>query len=108
MSRALILPGDLPLIAANSIRMVASQLNEHVAVVPHWQGQKGHPVGFRHECLSQLRQLCGDAGAASVLAERRKTGEVLDMQLQDEGIVRDIDTVGDLTRAEINLSLRDT
>jgi molybdenum cofactor cytidylyltransferase len=100
----LILPGDLPLIRPHSIQSVAHALESHAAscavVVPHWHERHGHPVGFRRECFTALMALSGDAGAASVVKQHRLAGDVLDLPLDDVGIVTDIDTVDDLAHAE--------
>ncbi|MFT3760976.1 nucleotidyltransferase family protein [Thauera sp.] len=96
----LILPGDLPLIRAESLRHVALALNEHPVVVPHHRYRRGHPVGFRRECLAALRTLTGDAGAASVVRTYRDRGRVLDLSLDDPGIAFDVDSLDDLREAE--------
>lgn len=92
----LILPGDLPLIAPQSIQAIAARLDEWLSVVPSWNGQPGHPVAFRHECLESLRQLNGPSGASSVLKSLRVLNRILDLPLEDQGICLDVDTVDDL------------
>src|SRR5512140_947872 len=46
----LVLPGDLPLVQPQTLRAVAAALAQHAIVVPHFHGQRGHPVGFAAEC----------------------------------------------------------
>lgn len=96
----LILPGDLPLVTAHSVRLVAASLASHPVVVPHWLGRQGHPVGFRSECLNALLQLSGESGAASIVRAHRGKGEVLDLALDDRGVVMDVDTLDDLADVE--------
>ncbi len=96
----LILPGDLPLILSQSIQAVAARLDGYLSVVPSWNGQSGHPVAFRHECLESLRQLNGPLGASSVLKSLRALNRVLDLPLEDSGICLDVDTVDDLLQVE--------
>jgi molybdenum cofactor cytidylyltransferase len=96
----LVLPADLPLIRPGSLRRVAALLDGHAVVVPRRGPAPGHPVGFARQCLAQLLQLRGDAGARSVVEHYRARGAVHDEALEDDGIVMDIDTVDDLARIE--------
>jgi molybdenum cofactor cytidylyltransferase len=100
----LILPGDLPLVQAQTLRAVAAALAHHAAVVPVFQGQRGHPVGFARRCGPALAQLSGDKGAGSVL--RAQTA--IEIIVNDEGCVADIDTLTDLQRASQLLAQRRT
>ena len=104
----LILPGDLPLVGPQSLLRVADSLATHPVVLPFWNGQQGHPVGFRKECRAALMALHGDVGAAAIVRAHRHDGQVLTLQLDDPGIALDIDTPADLTRAEAMLAARRT
>lgn len=100
----LILPADLPLIDAATLRRVANSLRHASVVLPMHKGQRGHPVGFAAECLSQLRALKGDQGALSVVSSRAAgpdgASRVLRLEIDDPGIIFDIDTVNALRQAE--------
>jgi molybdenum cofactor cytidylyltransferase len=96
----LILPGDLPLVRADSLRAVATALATHAVVLPMFQGQQGHPVGFGAECRDALLLLSGPQGAALVARAQKMAGRALALELDDAGIVTDIDTLPDLARAE--------
>lgn len=100
----LILPGDLPLIGAPSLLRVAQALAEQPVVVPTFQGERGHPVGFARECFDALATLSGEAGAASVVQRYRQEGRALLLPLDDPGILTDIDTLSDLQRARALLA----
>lgn len=102
----LILPGDLPLVGADSLRQVARALAAATVVQPFCNGRQGHPVGFGRPCYEALARLSGDTGAAAVVAARRLAGEVLALALDDPGIVADIDTLEDLAWAESLLAAR--
>lgn len=99
----LILPGDLALVTSDSLLRVAQGLAGHPVVQPFWNGRRGHPVGFGAECFAALTALCGDMGAAAVVQEYRRNGQVLELQVDDSGIVTDIDTLEDLASAEASL-----
>jgi molybdenum cofactor cytidylyltransferase len=102
----LILPGDLPLVRAQSLLQVARELASQPVVMPFWNGQRGHPVGFRAECFEALALLRGDTGAASVVRTYRKVKAVRELNLDDPGITADIDTLENLAQAEMLLSSR--
>lgn len=100
----LILPGDLPLVRPQSLMAVAQGLATHPVVVPLWNGQQGHPVGFGGECRVALMALGGDVGAAAIMRAHRQAGTVRALQLDDPGIAMDIDTLDDLAQAEALLA----
>jgi len=84
----LVLPADLPLIHPNTLLQVAQALKTHTAVVPTWQGERGHPVGFAASCLEALLALGGDLGARAVV---QRYGAHL-LAVEDAGCVHDVDT----------------
>jgi molybdenum cofactor cytidylyltransferase len=102
----LILPGDLPLVRPESLQAVAAALMKHSVVVPRYQGTAGHPVGFAASCREALLQLAGAQGAAPVVRAQRALNAVADVDLDDIGIVTDIDTVQALAEAERLLAQR--
>ena len=95
----LILPGDLPLIRSETLRAIALAPPSAVTV-PMYQGQRGHPVRFAAGCGPELLRLQGNNGAAPVLRSQAAMNSVAFMDLDDVGIVTDIDTLDDLARAE--------
>jgi molybdenum cofactor cytidylyltransferase len=98
----LVLPGDLPLVAPQSLRAVAAALADASLVLPMYQGARGHPVGFGPEHGPALQALSGAEGAAAIVRAARP----LRLELDDPGIVTDIDTVADLELAERLLAAR--
>ena len=97
----LILPGDLPAIAASSLRAVASALQAGRSVVrPRIAGQWGHPVGFSAAWKDQLLQLTGDSGAQSVVRAAQAQGQLHALTLQDWGAVADTDTLAALAQVQ--------
>jgi molybdenum cofactor cytidylyltransferase len=96
LSSVLVMPADLPWVLPHSVRAVAHALREtdDGIVVPVTEsGERGHPVGFSSRHFDALSELTGDAGARALLA----THPVRRLLLDDPGILRDIDTPGDLT-----------
>jgi molybdenum cofactor cytidylyltransferase len=95
----LILPADLPLIQAHTLLAVAAAVQQHEVVVPRYDGQQGHPVGFSAVCRNDLLQLTGDQGARAVVAKY----EVCRLDVNDEGCVLDVDTVDILNQVETRM-----
>jgi molybdenum cofactor cytidylyltransferase len=92
----LVLPGDMPFVRADSLVRVAQGLRDHPVAFARHAGRRGHPVAFRAELRDDLLALTGDAGARSVVA--RHGGVAVD--LDDPGVLQDIDTLDDLAAAQ--------
>jgi molybdenum cofactor cytidylyltransferase len=92
----LVLPGDMPFIRPASLRAVADALDQQPIAFAQHRGRRGHPVGFGAEMFSELVMLKGDEGARRLLA-RYPTAAV---ELDDPGVLFDIDTVDDLAEAQ--------
>jgi len=101
----LILPADLPLISSSSLRAMAFA-PPCAVTVPIYQGQRGHPVRFGLECLSDLMNLQGNQGAAQLIRSQEATDSIATIDLDDVGCVMDVDTLDDLQRAQAVLFSR--
>ena len=84
----LILPADLPLVQADTLRQVAQALRAHTVVVPVFEGQRGHPVGFAAGCGPALMALTEDDGAKAVV--RAQCAYLF--ETNDPGCIHDVDT----------------
>ncbi len=93
----LVLPADLPLVRSETLLEVARALARHPVVVPVFEGQRGHPVGFDARCGPDLRNLKGNRGGAQVIA----AWGAIELIVNDAGVCFDIDTVSDLARAQV-------
>ncbi|CAB3648633.1 hypothetical protein R8871_00828 [Paraburkholderia graminis C4D1M] len=84
---------DMPRIQPSTIEAVARTLDGGASIVaPFYEGQRGHPVGFGAEHREALMSLDGDSGARSLLM----SGRVVRLDVDDAGVLRDVDTPGDL------------
>jgi molybdenum cofactor cytidylyltransferase len=94
----LILPADLPLVLPRTVQAVAQALmaGTHDVVVPTFQGERGHPVGFTAACRDDLLALHGDQGARAVV----RAHAVQLLAVDDAGCVLDVDTPAALARAQ--------
>ncbi len=88
--------GDMPFLEPATVARVADslRLGPHVIVAPSFGGRRGHPVGFGRVLLPDLLALDGDQGARALLADHAT--EVLLLECDDEGILLDVDSTGDL------------
>jgi len=88
--------GDMPFVHPDTIAKVAAAIERgELIAVPTCQGERGHPVGLSERLQSELLAIQGDEGAREVI--RRHAGEICLIACdEDAGILRDIDTRGDL------------
>jgi|SRR5579864_218745 len=88
---------DMPFIRPETIRIIAKALSEGAAIAaPSYRGERGHPVGFARRFLDELSGLSGDAGARDIL--KQHPDWVTLYEVDDPGVLRDIDRPSDLTR----------
>ncbi|MEO8936404.1 MAG: nucleotidyltransferase family protein [Burkholderiaceae bacterium] len=99
----LIALGDMPFVAPKTIRMIADTLiggstaGRARIVAPSYAGRRGHPVCFDNSFHDALAGLHGDTGATVLMGMH----SVMLLACDDPGVVRDIDTQDDLTRARM-------
>lgn len=88
---------DMPYIKPETICAVANKMTDGASIViPTFQNQRGHPVGFSTKFRSDLESLQGDEGARSII--KRYGDEIYLLPTDDAGILADIDTPADLTQ----------
>jgi len=91
----LIALADMPYVQSATVSLVASQITKATTiVVPSFEEQRGHPVGFGLRYFAELQQLSGDSGARAIV--QRHPEHVRLLAVDDRGIVTDIDTPADL------------
>ena len=89
--------GDMPFVEAATIAAVYRRIADGAPIaapVLRASGQRGHPVGFARALRAELAAIDGDEGARAVIARHRAT--IVSIEVDDPGIVRDIDTPSDL------------
>jgi molybdenum cofactor cytidylyltransferase len=85
--------GDMPFVAPATIAALCDALNGGAAIaVPVCGGKRGNPIGFGSAHLPALLALGGDEGARRIV----RTAAVTEVDVDDPGIFRDVDTVADL------------
>ena len=88
---------DMPFVRPETIRTIAGALGDGAAIAaPSYRGERGHPVGFARRFRDDLSTLRGDAGARAILEEHPDWITLYDVD--DPGVLRDIDAPSDLER----------
>lgn len=86
---------DMPRVSAATVRAVVLAVQSGARVVlPVFRGSRGHPVGLHRSLRERLLALRGDEGARAVVAGQ--TDGVVRLDVDDAGILADIDTPADL------------
>ena len=87
---------DMPFVRRSSIAAVRDALAGGAALAaPYFRGRRGHPVGLSGSFHEELTRLEGDEGAKRIL--EANAGRLVKIPIGDPGVLRDIDTPGDLT-----------
>ena len=87
--------GDMPFVRRTTIAAVRDALAAGAPLAaPYWRARRGHPVGLAKRFYKDLSALSGDAGAKQLLRENERT--LVKIPVGDPGVIRDIDTPGDL------------
>ncbi|HQR04541.1 MAG: nucleotidyltransferase family protein [Proteobacteria bacterium] len=86
---------DMPWVREETLVAVAAAAAAHsIPVAPCLDGRRGHPVGFPAGMSDALCALTGDTGARGLI-ERLGLHR---LEVDDDGILRDVDTPADLDR----------
>jgi molybdenum cofactor cytidylyltransferase len=96
VSSALLWPVDHPFVTRESVLAIMAA-GEHTGahiVIPTYESRRGHPALFHRETWRELMTI-PDGGARGVI--HADPSRVVEIEIQDRGIVRDIDTREDLT-----------
>lgn len=94
-SAALVWPVDHPLVAAGTLRLLADA--PAAVAVPVHEGRRGHPIRLAGAALVEARSLADDAPLRDVV--RRDPARVLEVPVDDPGVLANLDTPEDLRRA---------
>jgi len=105
---ALIVLADQPFVSSGTVdRVIDAYLKTKAAVVaPSYKGTRGNPVLFDKRLFPRIMGIKGDVGAKSVVEENRK--DMLVVEVDDEGILQDIDTPADYERGSSKSKSRRT
>jgi molybdenum cofactor cytidylyltransferase len=89
--------GDMPFVQTTTLATLRATIQangQEAIVVPTFDGQPGHPVGFDRCYFPEIADLSGDAGARKVVTANSTA--VSYCAVDDPGVLRDIDRPEDL------------
>jgi molybdenum cofactor cytidylyltransferase len=95
----LIMLGDQPRVSSKTIdALIKAYMSSRAMVVaPVYHGRRGNPVIFDKELFPRIMRIRGDVGAKAVVEESKE--HLLEVAVDDEGVIVDIDTPSDQQRA---------
>ena len=92
-----VLPGDMPYVRPETVRAVIAKYRERPAIVsPRYKGKRGHPVVMPLSLRDEIATTAPTANLHEVIKHHRD--ERVDLDVDDAGVVRDVDTPADLER----------
>jgi CTP:molybdopterin cytidylyltransferase MocA len=93
---ALVTLVDVPLVRAETIRTLCARARHSTAHVVRavYRGRHGHPVVFKRELFDALRRADPAVGAKEVV----RAATIEDVEVDDPGVVEDVDTPADYAR----------
>lgn len=91
----LVLPGDMPYVRPETVRALIAKYRERPAIVsPRYKGKRGHPVVMPLSLRDEIAGTTPTANLHEVI--HHHPDERADLELEDAGVVRDVDTPADL------------
>jgi molybdenum cofactor cytidylyltransferase len=90
-----VLPGDMPFVRPETVRAVLAKYRERPAIVsPRYRGKRGHPVVMPLVLRDEIAATAATANLHEVIKHHQD--ERVDLDVDDAGVVRDVDTPADL------------
>ncbi len=95
---AAVLLGDMPFLRGETLKTLVQRFtdiyDQDPILIPTFEGQNGHPVLFSSAYFKEIVQLTGDIGARPVV--QAHGDKVVQVEVDDPGVIRDIDRPEDL------------
>lgn len=93
----LVLPGDMPYVRPETVRALIAKYRERRAIVsPRYKGKRGHPVVMPLSLRDEIAATAPTANLHEVIKHHQD--ERIDLDVEDAGVGRDVDTPADLER----------
>ena len=96
----LIVLGDQPFVASATINALIDRRNGSLAkiLIPTYEGRRGNPVLLDRSLSEDVQSITGDQGCRAIFG--RHTRGILEVPVEDPGILVDLDTPEQVARAE--------
>jgi len=94
----LVIPADMPYLRSDTVRDIVERqaCTSGGIVSPRHGGKRGHPVALPSRLRDEV--LAESTGHTLHDVIKRHTAEREDLEVDDPGVIRDVDTMGDLER----------
>jgi len=79
-------------VKAKTVSLVRKALADSPVAVARHAGRPGHPAGFAREVFCDLESELADQGARAVVEAFEKAGRAVQVDVEDPGVVRNINT----------------
>jgi molybdenum cofactor cytidylyltransferase len=91
----LVSPADLPALRSETVAALVQRMEETGAplAVPVYQGKRGHPLAIAPALIPEIETLDADVGLRQL--RDRHEDRLLEMEVEDPGVVEDVDTPED-------------
>ncbi|MBM3324911.1 MAG: nucleotidyltransferase family protein [Calditrichaeota bacterium] len=96
---ALLCPVDHPFVLTDTLRRLKASASENEIIVPVCQGKRGHPTLFGRDFWPLIFSLPLEEGARGIL--RRRLEAVRLLEVDDPGVLQNVNTPEDWTKARI-------
>jgi CTP:molybdopterin cytidylyltransferase MocA len=90
-------PADHPAVSAGPILMLARSADPVRALIPFFRSRRGHPALVGRELLSSIGEIPPGEGLRHLWRTRHEA--VVEIQVEDAGVVRNVDTPEDYRKA---------
>ena len=100
---ALIILGDQPFIRPQTLNRIVEEYRRSQAqiVIPMHRGQRGNPVLLDRSVFAEVMALEGDVGSRAIFAKH--LDQIVNVEVEDEGIVLDLDDPADYERLKTRI-----
>ncbi|CAN5209776.1 NTP transferase domain-containing protein [soil metagenome] len=93
-----VLPGDMPFVDPATIRMLLQVFTDRDGIVsPRFAGKRGHPLVLPAALRAEILAAAPTSTLHTIIAAHRE--ERIDVDVDDPGVLRDVDTRADLAHA---------
>ncbi|HEV8670822.1 MAG TPA: nucleotidyltransferase family protein [Candidatus Limnocylindria bacterium] len=93
-----VLPGDMPYVRPETVREAIAKFREHRSIVsPRYKGKRGHPVVMPLALRDEIAATAATANLHEVIKHHQD--QRVDLDVDDAGVIRDVDTPADLERS---------
>ncbi len=87
----------MPYVRPETVRAVVAKYRERAAIVsPRYRGKRGHPVVMPLALRDEIAAMAATANLHDVIHHHQD--DRVDLDVDDAGVVRDVDTRADLER----------